>query len=140
MGGHEPREGDNRRQRYKTSGRHFETSLWPDRAGRERVLLRCVLGGTRDPGVLDLSDDEMIGVARADVRTALGVEAEPEHANVVRWPVAIAQYELGHLGRVGRAEELARPLGIVLAGSSYRGVSVNDCIANARRAAREAAA
>ncbi len=118
----------------------FESSLWPGRADADHVLLRCVLGGTRDPGALELSDGGLIDVARRDLAVALGIQSAPVHANVVRWPVAIAQYTLGHLRRVERAEALARSLGIVLAGSSYRGVAVNDCIANARRAAREATA
>ena len=46
----------------------FESVLWPNRAPRGKVLLRCVLGGTRDPDAIDLGDDEAIRVARRRVR------------------------------------------------------------------------
>jgi hypothetical protein len=59
---------------------------------------------------------------------------------VVRWPRAIAQYTVGHLERVARAETLAEPLGVVLAGSSYHGVAVNSCTADATRVAHRVAA
>lgn len=113
----------------------FESVLWKDRAGDGRVLLRCILGGTRDRGALDLDDEQLVAAACDDLRSVIGLEGQPEHAGVARWPRAVAQYNLGHLDRVERAESLAEPLGLALTGSSYRGVSVNDCIANARIAA-----
>ena len=113
----------------------FESMLWPGRASDSHVLLRCMFGGTRDPAALDMTDDDLVSRARDDLAGVVGVEGDPDHSSVVRWPRAVAQYNVGHLDRVDRATRLARPLGIELTGSSYRGVSVNDCVANARRAA-----
>src|SRR5690606_17545264 len=109
--------------------------LWPERAPAGHALVRCMLGGTRDPEALELDDDALVEAAHADVRRALGVTGAPVHRNVVRWPRAVAQYELGHQARVARAEELAEPLGVVLAGASYHGVSINACVADAPRVA-----
>lgn len=117
----------------------FESVLWDGRAGDGRVLLRCMLGGTCDPAVLELSDDELIAAARDDLGTVIGLTGEPEQTGVVRWPRAVAQYNVGHLKRVERAERLAEPLGLELCGASYRGVSVNDCIKNARGASSSVA-
>lgn len=116
-------------------GTVFESVLWPERAPAGLVLLRCMFGGARDPGVMDLEDRALVEIARRDLDRALGdfARVEPVHTHVVRWPQAIAQYTLGHGERVARAETLARPLGITLAGSAYHGVAVNRLVSDARR-------
>ncbi|HUS63664.1 MAG TPA: protoporphyrinogen oxidase [Kofleriaceae bacterium] len=116
-------------------GAVFESAMWPARAPAGHALVRCMLGGVRDPDVLALSDDELVAQARRDLSRAgvVGLADEPVMTSVVRWPRAIAQYTLGHRERVARAEALAEPLGVVLAGSSYHGVSINACAADARR-------
>lgn len=109
----------------------FESALWPNRAPAGKALLRCILGGTGDPGAIDLTDDELVRVARRDLRRVLDVHAEPVHVNVTRWPRAIAQYTVGHAERVEAAERACADTGIVLAGSAYHGVAVNSCTAGA---------
>jgi len=113
----------------------FESVIWSGRAPDDRVLLRCIMGGTRDPSMVDAPDDEVYGAARRDLETALGLRAEPDFRNIVRWPRAIPQYELGHLDRVGRAERSLEPRGVALAGSGFHGVAVNSCVADADRVA-----
>ena len=113
----------------------FESVVYPGRAPTGHVLFRCIYGGARDPGILALSDAELITTAGQDLDRALGDFAGIDlvHAHVVRWPRAIAQYTLGHIARVERAEILSAPLGVVLAGSAYHGVAVNSIVADARR-------
>ena len=56
---------------------------------------------------------------------------------VCRWPSAIAQYTVGHDGRRSEITRLAAAhRGLHLCGTAYDGVSFNDAIASARRAAR----
>lgn len=127
-------------EKVRILGCVFESVLWPGRAPEGRVLLRCVLGGQRDPEVLALPDDELVSVARKDLSRVLGIDHKPVHVNVARWERAIAQYEIGHTERVEHAESLATPKGIVLAGSAYHGVAVNSCVADAKRVVAEVAA
>ncbi|MBT8492434.1 MAG: FAD-dependent oxidoreductase, partial [Deltaproteobacteria bacterium] len=117
-----------------------ETSLWPNRAPVGKVLLRVMLGGSREPGVLDLDDEQLVARSHRAVSGTLSISGGPEAHNLVRWPRAIPQYSLGHRGRVERAESELEDQRIVLAGNAYRGVSVNDCIAGGRRVARRVAA
>jgi protoporphyrinogen/coproporphyrinogen III oxidase len=117
----------------------FESVLFSGRAPAGHVLLRCILGGARDPAALELDDRALVERAHQDLDRVLGVRGTPAHRHVVRWPRAIAQYTVGHQARVARAEELAEPLGIVLAGSGYHGVSINACAADARRVAHRIA-
>lgn len=122
--------------RQRILGCVFESVLWPGRAPDGKVLLRCILGGTRDPSACEGSDQELIRAAGADLEGALGLRGEPVCAHVTRWPAAIAQYTVGHTDRVARAEALAGPLGVVLAGSGYHGVAVNSCVSSAANVVR----
>ncbi len=110
----------------------FESTVWPDRAPDGKTLLRCIFGGSRDPGAFALSDAELIDRATRDVARAFGGgELAPSHASVVRWPRGIAQYRIGHHERVRAAVAAARSLRIALAGADYRGAGINDLCADA---------
>jgi len=127
-------------EQLRVLGCVFDSILWPGRAPEGKVLLRCVLGGARDPDAIGLSDEDLVTAARRDLKRVIGVDHKPVHVHVVRHAHGIAQYNLGHLERVARAEELARPLGLVLAGSAYHGVAVNSLVADAARVVTEVAA
>jgi protoporphyrinogen/coproporphyrinogen III oxidase len=127
-------------ERLRMLGCVFDSVLFSRRAPPGHVLFRCIFGGVRDPAALSLSDQALIAAARADLEGAIGVVRPPRHAVVHRHDAAIAQYNLGHLDRVQTAEAGLAPLGITLAGSSYRGIAVNSCIADAARVARSVVA
>ncbi|HUQ03838.1 MAG TPA: protoporphyrinogen oxidase [Kofleriaceae bacterium] len=114
----------------------FESTVWPERAPDDHVMLRMIYGGARDPGAAELDDPALFAQAGADLAQVLGIRAEPVHTSSVRWEHGIAQYPVGHADRVAGWEQLAHPARLVLAGSAYHGVAVNDCIADARRVAR----
>jgi hypothetical protein len=58
-----------------------------------------------------------------------------------RWPAALPRYEVGHPRRIAAIEAIAeRRPGLLLAGASYRGVGVPDCVREGERAAEAAAA
>jgi len=94
-----------------------------------------MVGGARAPAAVALDDDELIALVRAALERILGADPEPDRVWTMRWEKGISQYTVGHLDRVAAAEEAAGNAGIELAGSPYRGVSVNDCIKQARVAA-----
>jgi protoporphyrinogen/coproporphyrinogen III oxidase len=112
------------------------SSKWEARAPEGAVLLRAFIGGAHDPGAVDLSDDELLGVVRRDLAAVMGVTAEPTLARVFRWRNAGAQHTVGHLQRVEAIETRLRALGgLHVAGSGFRSVGIPDCVADARRVA-----
>jgi oxygen-dependent protoporphyrinogen oxidase len=94
-----------------------------------------MIGGARDPSAVDLDDEQLLDRTRTAHRRALGGDPDPGRVWVIRWQDGISQYTLGHIQRVRAAEAAAASAGIELAGSPFRGVSVNDCIKQARAAA-----
>ena len=102
-------------------------------------MLRCFLGGIGDPGILDESDENVVKIAREELRRVLGLTAAPVSHVIARWPRSMAQYNLGHIQRVEeirrRVKEIA---GLHLAGNAYEGIGIPDCIQTGRAAAKAA--
>lgn len=116
----------------------FVHNKFPHRAPEDRALLRCFLGGTRDEQVLQLPDDEILGIVREELGQILGLVAEPQFTRIYRWKGAMAQYNVGHLERVEQIEKLRKHLpGIALAGNGYGGVGVPDCVRSGEDAVAE---
>jgi oxygen-dependent protoporphyrinogen oxidase len=121
-----------RSEGVRTLGALWETSIYPDRAPAGKVLMRAMIGGALDGGVADLDDRDILRTVKADLLATMGLAVEPEFVRIIRHARGIPQYTLGHLTRLQRIDRLllAHP-GIFLAGNSYRGVSINSCIADA---------
>lgn len=116
----------------------WDSSIFPGRAPPGKVLLRAMVGGAHDPDVLQLSDEELVATVRNDLRRAMGLTAPPLWSRVYRWRLGIAQYTVGHGGRLTRIHSLLlRNPGLWVAGGSYYGVSMNACIEKAPKQAEE---
>lgn len=117
------------------------SSKWEGRAPAGHVLLRAYLGGAHDPAVVDLSDDEMVEVARRELSAILSISAPPSVVRVFRWREAGAQHQVGHQARVKALEDrLNAHAGLYVAGSGFRSIGVPDCIADGRAVAAAVAA
>ncbi len=113
----------------------YSSSIFPGQAPDGRVLLRVIAGGSVDPEFAALTPDEALTVVRRDLRVTMGIAAEPEFVEHIPWPQGIPQYELGHVSRIERAENILAELPLWLTGNAYRGVGVNDTVRDARRTA-----
>jgi len=109
--------------------------IFPGQAPPGRLLLRTMLGGARDRDSVSLTDNAVLDRVDSVLGRLFGRKAEPDRTWIIRHQRGIAQYTLGHLDRVAAAEAAAGEAGVQLVGSSYRGVSVNDCIRQARSTA-----
>jgi oxygen-dependent protoporphyrinogen oxidase len=113
----------------------WSSRKWEGRAPEGTVLIRVYAGRVGGRDVAALSDDELLGLAAAEVRL-LDIEAEPMLTRVHRWPRGMPQYVLGHPERLDRIDAaLAEHPGLALAGASYRGVGIPDCIRSGEEAA-----
>ena len=112
----------------------FSSMKFPGRAPDDHVLLRAFAGGALQPEMFALDDIETR--IEADLRELLGINADPLFAETAKWERSMPQYEVGHLDRVTAIEnELKKLPGLTLAGNSYRGAGIPDCIRSGETAA-----
>jgi oxygen-dependent protoporphyrinogen oxidase len=125
----------------KKEGRRITACTWTStkfdhRAPKHHKLVRCFVGGPGREEVVDLDDDGMTWMVRQELAAIMGLRADPDVVRIYRWEKVNPQYDLGHLDRVkGMRARLAEHGGLFLAGSSYDGVGVPDCIRQGQEAA-----
>jgi protoporphyrinogen/coproporphyrinogen III oxidase len=108
------------------------------RAPDGQMLLRCFISSSRVPDLNSLSDENLIQSCRAELKDILGLTAEPIFAEVFRWNPALPQYEVGHLERVARMKAILDGMpNFYLAGNSFDGIGIPDCIRSGRVAAEK---
>ena len=112
----------------------FESTVWPGRAPAGQALLRCILGGARDPRALELGDAELVEIAHRDVTRALAMAERGgrAHASVIR----LAARSRAICGGSPRSRCVMRSRvrgrdGSRFAGADYRGAGINDLCADA---------
>ncbi|MCA8979177.1 MAG: protoporphyrinogen oxidase [Planctomycetes bacterium] len=117
----------------------WDTNLFAHRGPNDSILMRAMVGGRTDPEAAQLSDDELLTLVESELARLLHLPAPPTFRHVKRWPLAIPQYELGHLDLARRVrEDLARSNakrpGLQLAGNYLDGVAFAKAAASGWRA------
>ena len=125
-----------RSERKRLVALTWVSAKFPFRSPEDQLLVRCFLGGARDPAVLEEDDDKLAAMALQDLNEILGECPRPVFQRIYRWDRCMPQYAVGHLERLKEIESrLAGQPGLFLAGNGYRGVGIPDCIQSAAAAA-----
>ena len=123
-------------ERRKILACAFISVKFPGRARANEVMLRVFIGGSFMPEHKELSDEQLKDLALSEIKPYLQVRGIPIKSWIARWPHSMPHYLKGHLERISSIETVINQLpGIELAGSSYNGVGIPDCIASGERAA-----
>ncbi|KAB8139011.1 protoporphyrinogen oxidase [Gracilibacillus oryzae] len=116
---------------YRITACTWTHKKWPETAAPEGMaLLRCYVGRPGDESVVDLSDEALEKIVLSDLNKIMKIEGTPRFSVVSRWENAMPQYGIGHKAKVDKLEkDIAENLpGLFVAGSSYRGIGIPDCI------------
>ncbi|MFZ3578672.1 protoporphyrinogen oxidase [Virgibacillus sp. DJP39] len=109
---------------------------WPNSTPEGSVLIRCYVGRPSDQEVVDLSDEEIKGIVLKDLNKTMNITQEPKFSVISRWKNAMPQYTVGHKERIANVRnhmDESLP-GVYLAGSSFEGVGIPDCIEQGEKA------
>ncbi|WP_317964413.1 protoporphyrinogen oxidase [Paenibacillus sp. CCS19] len=117
---------------------------WAHTSSSKQLLMRLFYksSGSVYAKLINQPEEELLQVARQDVMRATGIEAEPLHWTVTKWDNTMPNYHIRHPQLVAELEkgmEEQYP-GILLAGCSYYGVGIPDCVANGEQTAQRIAA
>lgn len=108
------------------------------RAPEGAILLRCFVGGPGKEEMVSLSNEEMIAVVRRELKSLMGLDAEPVLTRIYRWEKANPQYDVEHLALVRQIfDQCQENPGLYLTGSAYEGVGIPDCIRQGQQAAEK---
>lgn len=113
----------------------WTSSKFPHRAPDDQVLLRVFIGRAGQEEELVWTKEELLAVARRELRETLGIAIKPSLTRVYIWEQAMPQYNIGHqeiLAGIDRALE-GYP-GLEVAGNGYRGIGIPDCIHSGEQA------
>lgn len=109
----------------------WSSTKFNHRAPEGHVLIRVFFGGSRNPHMVDRTDDDLLAIAARELDALMGIRAEPVMHRLYRWRDATPQYDVGHLQRVA-AIEATLPTGVYVTGSPYRGIGIPDCVHQAQ--------
>lgn len=115
----------------------YSSSKFPERTPSGKILIRAFVGGAGREEAAEAAVMRIESRVREDLDRILGLKGvEPVAAKTTRWIKANPQYNVGHARRLERLTScLKSHPGLVLAGSSYGGVGLPDCVRSGRRAA-----
>ena len=115
----------------------YSSSKFPDRAPQGKVVIRAFVGGAGREESAEAALMRIESRVREDLDRILGLGgAAPTAAKTTRWIKSNPQYNVGHARRLERLGSCLRDHpGLILAGCSYGGVGLPDCVRSGRRAA-----
>ncbi len=114
----------------------FSSVKYAERAPDDCELLRIFVGGATQPELVELPDDQLLELVRRELRELMGVQGEPLFTDVGRWYGVMPQYRVGHRGLIEKIEQRCEHFeGLQLAGNSFDGVGLPNCIHRAQIAA-----
>jgi protoporphyrinogen/coproporphyrinogen III oxidase len=118
----------------------WDSSIFPDRAPAGAKSIRAMIGGQRNPELVNQDDAGLIETARRGIRTTMGLDRDPDVTFVKRWDRGIPSYAPGHVAAVDELfAEVAKIPGLYLNCNAYRGIAMNDCARNSRELAERIA-
>jgi oxygen-dependent protoporphyrinogen oxidase len=118
------------RENRKISAITFSSQKWGNRVpNNDFSLIRVFIGGYNNPELVLLEDNSLMKIVKEELKDIIGITAEPYLIQINRWKDGRPQYTIGHLDRVKEIKErLELHSSLYLAGSSYQGSGLSDCI------------
>lgn len=125
-------------EKRKILGTIWNSAVFENRAPAGFHLLTTFVGGARNAGIFEKTDEELFEIVFDELKSILGLREKPSFSHIKRWRKAIPQYEIGYEKTESAVEEFElKNRGIFFCSNFYKGISVGDCVKNAYKTAEE---
>ncbi|HQR49597.1 MAG TPA: protoporphyrinogen oxidase, partial [Steroidobacteraceae bacterium] len=109
----------------------WDSSIFPDRAPAGAKSIRAMIGGQRNPELVDQDDAGLVATARRGIKATMGLDQDPDVTFVKRWDRGIPSYAPGHVASIDALfARVGQVPGLYLNCNAYRGIAMNDCARN----------
>ena len=118
------------------TGAQFLSTMFEGRAPDDHVAIAAYVGGVRNREAALMKTDDLVGQVQAELSSLLEIKGTPVLTRARQWVRSLPQYELGHGDKVKAMNALSdRHPGVYLTGNYISGVSIANCIGQARKTA-----
>jgi oxygen-dependent protoporphyrinogen oxidase len=125
-----------RSEGLRVLGTVWNSSLFPGRAPDNMACFTSFAGGATDPGLCELSDDEITQIICGEIARVLRITGKPLTTVIHRYARALPQYNQGHAETVSTLAALTSGVpGLFLAGNYLSGPSIGACVEQANQTA-----
>jgi len=110
---------------------------WPHSTPEGKVLLRSYVGRPGNATIVEEPDEVIVHRVIRDIQAITPIKGKPLFHVITRWRNGMPQYAVGHKQWVQQLYERVEEAfpGVRLAGSSYEGIGLPDCIDQGKKAA-----
>ncbi len=116
----------------------FESNVFPNRTDKEHFLIRVMIGGDRHKDILQKSEGILVQMAQEEIKSVLHPSQESIQHFIKVWPQAIPQYDGIYYKNLSSMEQqINQEKRLFLVANYMGGVSLSDCILNAKLAAQK---
>lgn len=121
-------------ERRTLNGAQFPSTMFAGRAPEGFVSVLGYIGGARNPALAGLPERDLIDLTQKEFEDLLGVRGAPVVSRVRQWSLGLPQYRMGHQKITQTLESAGdRTPGLFLTGNYLHGVSMGNCLEQARR-------
>lgn len=118
------------------TGAQFASTMFEKRAPAEHAAISCYVGGARNPDLAVRPARELAALVHQELADLLGISGKPVVARTRHWPRGLPHYTMGHAARRSAIEKASQRVpGLFLTGNYLNGVSVTNCLEQARATA-----
>jgi len=120
------------KEKHGILGILFPSAIFTDRAPANGALLSIFLGGVKNPGLINKSDNEIKSLVYDEIMETMGVSEPSDLFRIFRYPYAIPQYDITSVERLASIDKIQNTYpGLILAGNIRDGIGMPDRVKQA---------
>ncbi|MGK7397713.1 MAG: protoporphyrinogen oxidase [Candidatus Cyclobacteriaceae bacterium M3_2C_046] len=121
------------KEQKKFLGAIWSSVIFPERINPRQSAFTLFVGGARDSQIFTMKENIMVDQVLLEFEQIMKINAPPAFFKMKKWRKAIPQYNLGYIEHEKYFDQMEKVHpGLFLSGNYRGGVSLGDCIKNAK--------